>query len=196
MITAIPHISCSKFLLSHRWFKDDPSVAKVTFLLAHFGHYGGLWYLGSLCLQHSSRWRHQMETLSALLALSERNPPVCSGFPSQRPVMWSFDVLFDLCLNKRLRKQSRRWWFEMQSRSLWRRGNVVFTMQNNPVFVLYDEGCKLPATFRWYEITKVYYILCFVNIFQQVNTVQIAFNMSMWFSRLHKYSGASFTDKD
>ena len=39
-------------------------------------------------------------------------PPVTDGFPSQRPVMWSFDVFFDLHLNKRLIKQSRRWRFE------------------------------------------------------------------------------------
>ena len=38
-------------------------------------------------------------------------------FPSQRPVTRSFDVLFDLSLNKRLNKQSRRMWFETPSRS-------------------------------------------------------------------------------
>ena len=37
-----------------------------------------------------------METFSALLALCEGNPPVTGGFPSQRPVTWSFDVLFDV----------------------------------------------------------------------------------------------------
>ena len=41
-----------------------------------------------------------------------------SGFPSQRPVTRWFDVFFDLRLNKRLRKQSRRRWFESSSRSL------------------------------------------------------------------------------
>ena len=44
---------------------------------------------------------------------------VTSGFPSQRPVTRSFDIFFDLCLNKRLSKQSRRWWFETPLRSLW-----------------------------------------------------------------------------
>ena len=39
-----------------------------------------------------------METFSALLALCERNPPVTIEFPSQRPVMQSFDVFFDLRL--------------------------------------------------------------------------------------------------
>ena len=36
-------------------------------------------------------WNHQMETFSALLILCERSPPVTVGFPSQRPVMRSFD---------------------------------------------------------------------------------------------------------
>ena len=43
---------------------------------------------------------------------------------SQRPVTRSFDVFFDLRLNKRLSRQSRRWWFETPSRSLWRHCNV------------------------------------------------------------------------
>ena len=30
------------------------------------------------------------------------------------------DIFFDLCLNKRLSKQSLGWWFETPSRSLWR----------------------------------------------------------------------------
>ena len=41
-------------------------------------------------------------------------------FPSQRPVTRRFDVSFDLGLNERMSKQSRRRWFETQSRSLWR----------------------------------------------------------------------------
>ena len=45
--------------------------------------------------------------------------PVTGGFPSQRPVMWNFDVFFDLHLNKWLSKHSRHWWFEMPSHSLW-----------------------------------------------------------------------------
>ena len=40
------------------------------------------------------------------------------------PVTWSFDVFFDLRLNKRLSKQSGRWWFETSSRSLWRHCNA------------------------------------------------------------------------
>ena len=67
-----------------------------------------------------SRWRHQMETFSSLLPLCEGNPPVTGGFPSQRPVARSFDVYFDLSLNKRLSKQSGHWWFDTPLRPLWR----------------------------------------------------------------------------
>ena len=51
------------------------------------------------------------------------NLPVIDGFPSHRPETRSFDVYFDLCLNKRFSKQSRRRWFETASSSLWRHSN-------------------------------------------------------------------------
>ena len=59
--------------------------------------------------------RHQMEIFSALLALCEGNSLVTGGFPSQKPVT---NVFFDMRLNKRVSKQSRRWWFETLLRSL------------------------------------------------------------------------------
>ena len=57
-------------------------------------------------------WRHQMETFSALLAICAGNSSPSSEFPAQRPVTRSFDVFFDLHLNKRLGKQSWGWWFK------------------------------------------------------------------------------------
>ena len=53
-----------------------------------------------------------METFSVLLAFCAGNSPVTGEFPSQRPVTRSFDVFFDLRLNKRLSKESRRRRFE------------------------------------------------------------------------------------
>ena len=61
-----------------------------------------------------------METSSALLAICAGNLPVTGEFPAQRPVTRSFDIFFDLRLNKRLSKQSWGWWFETPSRPLWR----------------------------------------------------------------------------
>ena len=55
--------------------------------------------------------------------------PLCGEFtlefPSRRPMTRSFDVLFDLCLNKRLSKQSWGWWFETPPCPLWRHCNVA-----------------------------------------------------------------------
>ena len=61
-----------------------------------------------------------METFSVLLALCAGNSRVIGKFPSQRPVRRSFDLL----LNKRLSKQSRVWWFQTPSCSLWRDCNI------------------------------------------------------------------------
>ena len=52
-------------------------------------------------------WRHQMETFSVLLSICAGNTQVTGDFPAQRPVTRSFDVFFDLRLNKRLSKQWR-----------------------------------------------------------------------------------------
>ena len=76
------------------------------------------------CQNGKSWWRHQMETFSTLLAICAGNSSVNGEFPAQRPVTRSFDVFFDLRLNKRLSKQSWGWWFETLSRPLWRHCNV------------------------------------------------------------------------
>ena len=45
-----------------------------------------------------------MGTFSMLLAICDGNSPVPGEFPAQRPMALSFDVFFDLRLNKRLSK--------------------------------------------------------------------------------------------
>ena len=69
-----------------------------------------------------------METFP-LLAFSVGNSPVTDEFPTQRPVTRSFDVFFDLGLNKLLSKQSRGWWFETASCFLWRHCNEITNYQ-------------------------------------------------------------------
>ena len=67
-----------------------------------------------------------METISALLVICAGNSPVTGEFPAQRPVTRSFDVFFDLRLNKRLSTQTKKWlgwWFETPSCPLWRHCN-------------------------------------------------------------------------
>ena len=52
-------------------------------------------------------------------------------FPAQMSVTRSFDVFFDLRLNKRLSKQPWGWWFETPAWSLWhqRNGYVIYAQQ-------------------------------------------------------------------
>ena len=64
-----------------------------------------------------------METFSVLLAPCAGNSPAPGEFPAQRPVTRSFDVFFDLRLNKRLSKQPWGWRFETPLCSLWRQCN-------------------------------------------------------------------------
>ena len=54
--------------------------------------------------------------------------PVSGEVPAQRPVARSFDIFFDLRLNKRLSKQSWSWWFETLSCPLWRQCDEVNAM--------------------------------------------------------------------
>ena len=97
------------------------------------------------------RVRHEIETFSALLALCEGNPPVTGGFPSQRPATRSFDVFFDLRLNKQPGKQSRRWWFEMPSRLLWRHCNVYLYASSRTQYVNDGIHGRIDFTFhKWY----------------------------------------------
>ena len=73
--------------------------------------------------QELSHWGWEQDdvikrkTFSSLPALFAGNSPVTGEFPAQRPVMRSFDVFFDLWLNKRLSKQ------KTPSFSLWRHCN-------------------------------------------------------------------------
>ena len=86
-----------------------------------------------------------METFSALLAICVENSPVTGEFPAQRPVTRSFDVFFDLCLNKRLSKQWWSWWFETLSHPLWRHRNVYDSCAFWKLTLLFNEACQLVA---------------------------------------------------
>ena len=95
--------------------------------------------------KHQSYITHTQHTITLITMMTETPPPprmelhkhhvyitgpLCGEFtghrefPSQRPVTQSFDIFFDLRLNKLLSKQSRRRWFEMPLHSLWHHCNV------------------------------------------------------------------------
>ena len=111
-------------------------------------------------------WRHQTETFSALLALCAGNSPVPGEFPTQRPVTRSFDVFFDLCQNKRLSKQSWGWWFETQSRPLWRHCNAINVTNpieegNPPVTGVFPS--RSASIMRSFDVSIVVYLNMLLN---------------------------------
>ena len=68
------------------------------------------------------RERETADSSHKCTSISKIKTPVF--YITLRPVTWSFDVFFELRLNKRLSKQSRRQWFETLSHSLGRHCNV------------------------------------------------------------------------
>ena len=85
-----------------------------------------------------------MQTFFASLVVGAGNSPITGEFPAQRPVTRSIDVFFDLRINKRLSKQSRGWWFETPSRSLWRHCNVIRKeAHQKPYTISNDENVRV-----------------------------------------------------
>ena len=77
-------------------------------------------------MTYGTRRCHDMMTSSngnifRVTGLCAGNSPVTGEFPSQRSVTRSLDVFFDLCLNKRLSKNSR--WVK--------KANVISSAHNN-----------------------------------------------------------------
>ena len=107
------------------------AVVNVAYILRQVAHIDWWW-------NRMAWWRHQMETFSTLLAICAGNSPVPGEFPTQRPVTRSFDVFFDLPLNKKLSKQSWGWWFEMLPCPLWRHCNGILTRECSVVCCLFN----------------------------------------------------------
>ena len=119
------------------------------------------------CYPHVDRcptwWTSSNGTFSALLAICAGNSPVTSEVPSQRPVTQSIDVFFDLCLYKRLSKQSRSWWLETPLRSLWR--NCYERT------ISYTIGIVFFCNTSWHWI--VWRVACFTHVTSASTTISI-----------------------
>ena len=132
-----------------------------------------------------------METFSALLALCAGNSPVIGEFPAQRPVTRSFDIFFDLRLDKRLSKQSRGWWFETLPRPLWHHSNDFGRLSRN-LLISYISH-TFYYSFSHSKIISTYSKSCFdswywIPIYQDVFS-SAYFNRGIdWFWYLHNYN--------
>ena len=95
-----------------------------------------------------SWWRHQMETFFVLLAICAGIHRSAVNYPHEG--LWRGALMFSLicALNKQLSKQSRGWWFEMSSRSLWRHCNDQNHERNKHATRIFTPGNLLPVTYR------------------------------------------------
>ena len=142
--------------------------------------------IGSACV--ITWWRHLMETFSALLAICAGNSPVPGEFPAQRPVTWSFDVFFDLRLDKRLSKQTWGWWLEKLSCPLWRHCNEIRYLKKN-VWGVYmgtiffnPNVCKRDVTMYNIKICSDQFFITFPEFIRQSD----ALTRSVFLQCLHK----------
>ena len=119
----------STSLLGHRCTSNHSKVCRKTYTQ---------WIPIITTIKHMYISMHNYMMASSNGNIFRVTGPLCGEFtgpgefPTQRPVTRSFDVLFDLPLNKRLSKQPWGWWFETPSWSLWRQRNEQRnTLKNN-----------------------------------------------------------------
>ena len=105
----------------------------------------------------STWWRHQMGTFSALLALCVGNSTVTGEFPTQRPVTRSFDVSFDLRLNKHF---SHEIWSICASIERWHHNDNKIGVQ----FLKVCPGCRIAI-----NVTEVYWTYLFGLILHKIS---------------------------
>ena len=72
------------------------------------------------------------------------------------PVTHSFDVFYDLCLNKQLSKQSWGWWFETLSRPLWRHRNGDIILRWMAHILIYDKSTFYPVMTLCFKAESYY----------------------------------------
>ena len=90
--------------------------------------------------------------------------PLCREFTgdAQRPVTRSFDVFFDLRLNKLFSKHWWGWWFEMPFRPWWHHANgIIWQIQN---------GILVPL---WCHLFSDFYLIIFLlhRLYQMKNSL-------------------------
>ena len=153
------YISHFKFYCNF-WIRDFTIKCCKTFFgecIIHNNFVPGNISLRVALMWHRNMMTSKMEAFSALLALCAWNSAVTGEFPTQRPVTRSFDVFFDLRLNKRLSKQSWGWWFKTPSRSLWRHCNepAATTSRNCDIFTTGNVYC---VSVKWMAKVVTLYI--------------------------------------
>ena len=117
-VISVIHRRLINYLVDWLWTHGKANIKYAHFLVLMYWETPSTTHCWQL-----SWWRHEMEAFPALLTVCAGNSLVTGEFPTQNPVTRTFDVFFDLRLNKRLSIQSKRRWFETPPCSLWRHCN-------------------------------------------------------------------------
>ena len=122
------------------------------------------------CMMTSSN-----ENIFRVTCFCAGNSPVPGEFSAQRPVTRSFDVFFDLHLDKQLSKQCPGWWFETPSGSLWR--------QCNGLLAWWLEDRRRQHSWYWHSspefsafvtrTIKCFYLLTFKITWQSITRTEL-----------------------
>ena len=123
-------------------------------------------YFRRLNIKTGITWASWRRNSPAMMTSSNGNifrviGPLCGEFtgpgefPTQRPVTRSFDVFFDLHLNKWLSKQPRGWWFETQSWSIWRHCNANRLFGHKSSALILKKTPISPLLAHWNEHSSV-----------------------------------------
>ena len=98
-----------------------PKHAEIWCLLFHYSYIKSQLVYFTLMIFHKYTISYHIVIYSS----NDYMTPVTGEFSTQRPATRSFDVFFDLRLNKRLSKQWWGWRFGMPSGPLWRHCDVM-----------------------------------------------------------------------
>ena len=91
---------------------------------------------------------------------------------AQRPLTRSFDVFFDLRPNKRLSKQSLRWWFETPSGSLWRHCNDIYQYISYPFGWVH---VRFSGSFPILYIILILLHISYIHVLCPTNILEVEF---------------------
>ena len=135
MSAFVDHSSCfSNLKAGHSLLKNPYSESYKKRKCQHHGLwittltcYAG-WYHIGICTARFPNW--PLQSQASQLTLS-----------AWCPVTQSFGVFFDLCLNKRLSRQSWGWWCETPSCSLWRHVPFYCWKTNGPIYMDIQAYC-------------------------------------------------------
>ena len=146
---------------SNPWRCSFQQWAKCSFpvswsLLADGPYLSNRWMFSIADHGDVMKWRHFARYWPFVRGIHHRVP---GEFPAQRPVTRSFDVSFDLLLNKRLSKQSWGWWFETLSCPLWRHCNVVGggSPDNDGTPILKPRSHRTPRLNHVQDVMKIWW---------------------------------------